>query len=400
MPHWGWGEAPPYQPANRCRTLRGRCRSAPSRWSATSREYEFTAELLLCSSDVEAYALRELLALADERDARAVGRAEPRLHRDGRATRCCAPRSPRCTPGSRPTTCSSSRARRRRSSPSPRRRWAPTTTPSSSRRPTSRCTRSRAPRARRSARVELEHERGWALDLDDVRRALRPDTRAIVVNFPHNPTGAHIDRATLDGLVEIAEEAGAHLFSDEVYRWLEHAPAALLPGAAELSRPRAEPRRDVEDLRACPGCASAGWRAATASCWRASRRIKDYTTICNSAPERDPRAHRAAAARRRRGPQPRASSTPTCRCSTTSSRAGTAPSSGSARAARPSASRGCSPTSPIDDFARELRRRGGRAAAAGLDLRASAATTSASASAGATCPRRSRRLERFAGARL
>src|SRR4029453_18183615 len=39
--------------------------------------------------------------------------------------------------------------------------------------------------------VELEHESGWALDLDDVRRELRPDTRAIVVNFPHNPTGAH-----------------------------------------------------------------------------------------------------------------------------------------------------------------------------------------------------------------
>ena len=35
--------------------------------------------------------------------------------------------------------------------------------------------------------------------------------------------------------MEIAEEAAAHLFSDEVYRWLEHAPAALLPGAAELS---------------------------------------------------------------------------------------------------------------------------------------------------------------------
>jgi aspartate/methionine/tyrosine aminotransferase len=83
--------------------------------------------------------------------------------------------------------------------------------------------------------VELDHESGWALDLDDVRRELRPETRAIVVNFPHNPTGAHLDRATLDGLVEIAEEAGAHLFSDEVYRWLEHAPAALLPGAAELS---------------------------------------------------------------------------------------------------------------------------------------------------------------------
>ena len=131
--------------------------------------------------------------------------------------------------------------------------------------------------------VELEHDSGWALDLDEVRRALRPETAAIVVNFPHNPTGAHIDRATLDGLVEIAEETEAHLFSDEVYRWLEHAPAALLPGAAGLS-PRALSLGVMSKTFALPGL-RIGWLACRDRELLARiAGMKDYTTICSSAP--------------------------------------------------------------------------------------------------------------------
>jgi aspartate/methionine/tyrosine aminotransferase len=131
--------------------------------------------------------------------------------------------------------------------------------------------------------VELEHEAGWALDLDAVRRELRPDTRAIVVNFPHNPTGAHIDRATLDVLVRIADEAGVHLFSDEVYRWLEHPPSALLPGAAELSE-RAVSLGVLSKTFALPGL-RIGWLACRDRDLLARiAAIKDYTTICSSAP--------------------------------------------------------------------------------------------------------------------
>ena len=74
---------------------------------------------------------------------------------------------------------------------------------------------------------------GWTLDVDAVRAALQPRTRAIVVNFPHNPTGALPPRATLDALAELAEDAGAHLVSDEVYRLLEYDPAERLPAAVE-----------------------------------------------------------------------------------------------------------------------------------------------------------------------
>jgi aspartate/methionine/tyrosine aminotransferase len=82
--------------------------------------------------------------------------------------------------------------------------------------------------------VPLDSEAGWALDIDALRRAVRPSTRALVVNFPHNPTGALPDGATFGAVAEVAAEAGAFLFSDEVYRLLEHDPSALLPAAAEL----------------------------------------------------------------------------------------------------------------------------------------------------------------------
>ncbi|MBA2297914.1 MAG: aminotransferase class I/II-fold pyridoxal phosphate-dependent enzyme [Actinobacteria bacterium] len=74
---------------------------------------------------------------------------------------------------------------------------------------------------------------GWELDIEELRRAVRPTTRVLIVNFPHNPTGALASRETLDAVAAIAAEVGAHLLSDEVHRHLEYDPADLLPAAAE-----------------------------------------------------------------------------------------------------------------------------------------------------------------------
>ncbi|HVM00874.1 MAG TPA: aminotransferase class I/II-fold pyridoxal phosphate-dependent enzyme [Egibacteraceae bacterium] len=131
--------------------------------------------------------------------------------------------------------------------------------------------------------VRLEHDAGWALDAEAVRQAMRPTTRAIIVNFPHNPTGAHIDRSTFDALIGLAEESGAWLFSDEVYRYLELPRSSRLPGAAELSE-SAVSLGVMSKSFALPGL-RIGWIAAR------DRRLldrlaafKDYTTICNAAP--------------------------------------------------------------------------------------------------------------------
>jgi aspartate/methionine/tyrosine aminotransferase len=131
--------------------------------------------------------------------------------------------------------------------------------------------------------LPLEHERGWALDLDRLRAALRPATRAIVVNFPHNPSGALPPRAAMDELVAIAEESGAWLVSDEVYRLLELDPAERWPAAVD----RSDRALSIGVMTKTFGLGGLriGWVAAR------DRRLlgrvaarKDYTTICNSAP--------------------------------------------------------------------------------------------------------------------
>ena len=58
----------------------------------------------------------------------------------------------------------------------------------------------------------------WRFDVGELRRLVKPETRLIVINFPHNPTGAYITRKQLDEIVEIARSCGAYLYSDEMYR--------------------------------------------------------------------------------------------------------------------------------------------------------------------------------------
>jgi N-succinyldiaminopimelate aminotransferase len=80
--------------------------------------------------------------------------------------------------------------------------------------------------------------RGFAIDVTALRDAVTPNTRALILNSPHNPTGAV---ATAEELAAIAELAIAHdllVITDEVYEnlvfdGLRHLPLAALPGMAE-----------------------------------------------------------------------------------------------------------------------------------------------------------------------
>ncbi|MCW3494118.1 aminotransferase class I/II-fold pyridoxal phosphate-dependent enzyme [Microbacterium sp. SSM24] len=78
---------------------------------------------------------------------------------------------------------------------------------------------------------------GFQPDLDDLRRAVGDRTRAILVNDPHNPTGAVFSAEVRDEVVRLAERHDALIVTDEVYEHLvfdaPHVPIATLPGAAE-----------------------------------------------------------------------------------------------------------------------------------------------------------------------
>jgi aspartate/methionine/tyrosine aminotransferase len=83
--------------------------------------------------------------------------------------------------------------------------------------------------------VPLAEETGWSLPIERLRAAMRPTTRLLMVNWPHNPTGALPDREAFAAMLGLAEEAGALVLSDEAYRLLEHDPRDRLPAAAECS---------------------------------------------------------------------------------------------------------------------------------------------------------------------
>jgi aspartate/methionine/tyrosine aminotransferase len=131
--------------------------------------------------------------------------------------------------------------------------------------------------------IELREERGWRLDVDEIRGLLRPSTRLVLVNEPHNPTGSLTDRATFDRLVALAAESGTRLIVDDVYRFLEFDPTDRLPAGADASP------TGVSIGVMSKSFALAGLRIG----WIATRdrdllgrlaAFKDYTTICNSGP--------------------------------------------------------------------------------------------------------------------
>ena len=131
--------------------------------------------------------------------------------------------------------------------------------------------------------VELREADGWRLDVDEVRRAMRPETKAVVVNAPHNPTGMLPSHAEWRALAGMCIDAGVHLVSDEVYRFLEADPADRLAAGCDALD------RGVSLGVMSKSFAMAGLRIG----WIATRdralldrcaRLKDYTTICASAP--------------------------------------------------------------------------------------------------------------------
>jgi aspartate/methionine/tyrosine aminotransferase len=132
-------------------------------------------------------------------------------------------------------------------------------------------------------RWETREEEGWALDAAALRGLLKPNTKAVVVNSPHNPTGYHMPEKTLREIVEITEGRGITLFSDEVYRGLEQDPRDMLPAACDLG----EKTVSLGVMSKTYGLAGLriGWLAARdrALLSRVAS-LKDYTTICSSAP--------------------------------------------------------------------------------------------------------------------
>ena len=115
-------------------------------------------------------------------------------------------------------------------------------------------------------------------ELDDLRELVTDRTRLIVINTPHNPTGAILSEAELRAVYAIAESIGATVLCDEAYRWLD------VPG----SEPLAPPIRNLGDRGVSVGTVSKpfgipglriGWIAAPEDliqqCWA----MRDFISL-------------------------------------------------------------------------------------------------------------------------
>jgi aspartate/methionine/tyrosine aminotransferase len=130
---------------------------------------------------------------------------------------------------------------------------------------------------------ELHEADGWSLDVPRLLDAVTPATRLVVVNAPHNPTGMLPTLAEWAALTGELSARGVHLLADEVYRFLEVEEADRLVAGADAFG------RGVSLGVMSKSFAMAGLRIG----WLASHdrdlltrcmRVKDYTTICSSAP--------------------------------------------------------------------------------------------------------------------
>ncbi len=129
----------------------------------------------------------------------------------------------------------------------------------------------------------MREEDDWAPDPDEMERLLRPSTKLIVVNTPHNPTGYHLPERALRRLCGLADERGITLFCDEVYRGLEYRDEDRIPSACDLSA-RAISLGVLSKAYGLGGL-RIGWIATRdRALYDRMESLKDYTTICSSAP--------------------------------------------------------------------------------------------------------------------
>jgi len=135
----------------------------------------------------------------------------------------------------------------------------------------------------RVSRWMMEEKNGWKPDIEELKEIIGTDTKAIVINTPHNPTGYHFSDSEFREIRDIAAEKGIAVLSDEVYRGLEYNRNERLPAMAEIYE------RGVSIGVMSKAFGLAGLRIG----WLISKdktllnriiSFKDYTTICSSAP--------------------------------------------------------------------------------------------------------------------
>lgn len=123
----------------------------------------------------------------------------------------------------------------------------------------------------------------WELDFDQLSNLVSPQTRMLVVNFPHNPTGYLPTQDQFNELVKVVEQNNLLLFCDEMYFGLVHAGTQAIHSAAEITE-RAIVLSGLSKTYGLPGLRT-GWLVIQNDELRQNIiNWKFYTSICPPAP--------------------------------------------------------------------------------------------------------------------
>ncbi len=122
----------------------------------------------------------------------------------------------------------------------------------------------------------------WSLNIEFLKENIRDETKLIIINFPHNPTGMLATHQIYNSIIDIANDNDIHILSDEVYRLLEYESANRLSSACDLYT-KAFSLGVMSKAFGLAGL-RVGWIATQdETTFNQIAAFKDYTTICNSA---------------------------------------------------------------------------------------------------------------------
>ena len=131
--------------------------------------------------------------------------------------------------------------------------------------------------------VPLDADDGWSLDIDRVAEAIRPNTRLVTINFPHNPTGTVLSTDRYTALIALCRKHGIYILHDEIFKGLGPSGARELPYIADVYE-RGLSLGVMSKSYGLPGL-RIGWVACQDhKILSAMERMKHYLSICNSGP--------------------------------------------------------------------------------------------------------------------
>ncbi|MCP4318629.1 MAG: aminotransferase class I/II-fold pyridoxal phosphate-dependent enzyme [Hyphomicrobiales bacterium] len=131
--------------------------------------------------------------------------------------------------------------------------------------------------------VPLDPEDGWSLDIDRVAASIRPNTRLVTINFPHNPTGAILLLERYEALVGLCRKHGIYILHDEIFNGLGPTGTRHLPFIADIYE-RGLSLNVMSKAYGLPGL-RIGWIACQdTDLLSRMERMKHYLSICNSGP--------------------------------------------------------------------------------------------------------------------